>query len=125
MDLKTRLASLLNSGELTLTSTHSRLSFPIIERMYKKMCIKLPFLDIQVVDGAIINGHHRYLAALLADYELGRCKGIRTAAKHDFDWKVVTLEDHDWNDPQVVNSFHIMDAEYLGISLEELLKRIE
>jgi len=114
----------MHSGEIKLVSTHSRLSFPIIARMYRKMIINVPFTDIQVADDAIINGHHRYLASLLANYNLTHALGIRSQAKLNVDWKSVVLEDADWDLPEDIEKFNKEDARYVGISLEDFMERI-
>jgi len=124
-DLKERLILLMNSGQIELVSTHARLSFPIIERMYRKMVAEVPFTDIQVAGSAIINGHHRYLAALLANYQLSRAAGIRSEAKLNVDWKAVILEDADWDLPGDVERFNAEDARYCGMGLGEFLERIK
>ena len=56
----------LSESEKDLKSTHSILCFPIINRIYKKMSIGIKFPSIKVDGDLIIDGHHRYLASLLA-----------------------------------------------------------
>ena len=50
-----------------LKSTHERLCFPVIKRLYTKMKIGIKFSGIKVDGDLIIDGHHRYLASLLAE----------------------------------------------------------
>jgi hypothetical protein len=123
--IKEKLIKLMRGGNIELISTHVRLSFPIIERMYRKMIINVPFRSISVVGGAIMNGHHRYLASLLANYNLDRSNGIRSLAKSDVDWSTVILEDVDWDTAEDVEKFNKEDAKYLGITLEELLEKVK
>jgi hypothetical protein len=68
--MKEQLIELMHSGKLELISTHEHLSLPVIERIHKKMTLKLLFGSIQVAENVIINGHHRYLASMLANYTL-------------------------------------------------------
>lgn len=121
MNIKEQLLEIMNSGQLELGSTHQNLSLPIIERIYKKMKLNLSFGSIQVVDGIIINGHHRYLASKLANFPLDQVPGSKSIAKELYDWKNVLLEDDDWDTEQELNHWNELDAKYNNISLEELL----
>jgi hypothetical protein len=96
MSLKIELEHLFKSGKIELVSTHEHLSIPIIERIYKKMKLKLNFGSIQVDQGVIIDGHHRYVASLLAKHQLEQVPGIKSQAKNTFDWTAVKLLDEDW-----------------------------
>ena len=89
MNLKDRLLELIKNGELEMNSTHKALSLPIIERIYNKMMLNIQFDSIQVDKGVIINGHHRYLASRLANFNLDQVPGIKTAAKELIDWQNV------------------------------------
>jgi hypothetical protein len=42
--------------KLELKSTHSRLCFPIIDRIYRKMLVGIKFSPIKVDEGIIIDG---------------------------------------------------------------------
>ncbi|WP_297337994.1 hypothetical protein [Algoriphagus sp.] len=71
MDFENEILSLIKTGKLDLISTHKHLSIPVIKRIYKKMKLKLIFDSIQVDnENVIINGHHRYIASKLADFNL-------------------------------------------------------
>ena len=79
--MKKKLIELMKMDDHTLISTHEQLSFPVVERIAKKMLIGLTFGSISVDENVIINGHHRYLASLLTGYKLDQVAGIKTAAK--------------------------------------------
>jgi hypothetical protein len=121
--IKEQLIELMRSGEIELISTHEQLSLPVIERIYKKMMLGLLFGSIQVAENAIINGHHRYLASLLADYTLDQTPCIRPRAKTNFDWTSVKLVDNDWDTEAKIKALNCQDAKYNDISLEELLEK--
>lgn len=59
----------IKKNEIELKATHAKLCLPIINRLYKKMATGIKFSNIKVADGLIIDGHHRYLASLLADFK--------------------------------------------------------
>jgi hypothetical protein len=125
MGVKNELDQLFKSGSIELVSTHEHLSIPIIERIYKKMALKLKFGSIQVEKGVIINGHHRYVASLLTKYQLEQVPGIKSQAKNTFEWTAVKLLDEDWDTPAKVKLLNEEDAKYNGMSLEELLEKIK
>ncbi len=56
--------------KIDLKSTHGKLCFPIINRIYQKMLVGIKFPSIKIDDNLIIDGHHRYLASLLANTDL-------------------------------------------------------
>ncbi|MBX7125189.1 MAG: hypothetical protein K1X47_05815 [Cyclobacteriaceae bacterium] len=109
---------------MDLISTHESLSFPVIARIFKKMKIGLQFGAIQVVDNAIIDGHHRFVAAQLANYSLDRIQGIRSLAKVNYEWQTVQFIDVDWDTAAKVEMLNKMDARLNNITLDELLARI-
>jgi hypothetical protein len=125
MSLKNELDQLFKSGTIELVSTHEHLSVPIIERIYKKMTLKLKFGSIQVDKGVIIDGHHRYVASLLAQCYLEQVPGIKSQAKNTFEWAAVKLLDEDWDTPAKVKLLNEEDAKYNGMSVEELLEKIK
>lgn len=124
MNIKSELDELFKSGKIELISTHGHLSVPIIERIYKKMMLNLKFASIQVDKNVIVNGHHRYVASLLAGYQLEQVPGIKSQAKSTFDWTTVKLLDDDWDTAAKVELLNEEDARYNGMSLEELLEKL-
>ena len=119
-DIKNKLFGLIQSEKIELVATQTKISLPIVERMYRKMTAGVSFADIQIVDNAIMNGHHRYLASLLAGYALGRYKGLRPDVKKNVDWKDIHVDGNDWDQPEEIARFDAEDAKLLGISVEEL-----
>jgi hypothetical protein len=119
---KENVAELLVKGDMDLQPTQSELSFPIIKRLYSKMSISLLLRDsIQVCDDLIIDGHHRYIAAILAGYKLSRVPSLMSSAKQLGEWKDVTLVDTDWDSASDINTFNEEDARYNGLTLEEIV----
>lgn len=125
MNLKNRLFEMMNSGQLELGSTHRKLSLPVIERIYKKMRLQLQFSSIQVNEGVIINGHHRYLASKLANYDLEIVQGIRSSAKELINWTNVELVEDDWDTEAKIRLLNEEDARYNDMSLEDLLAQLD
>lgn len=81
MSTKQQLLNLIKSNKIELISTHNKLSFPVIERIYKKMTLGIKFQGIKIEGKVIVDGHHRYLASLMAEIELEKYPSYTTRAK--------------------------------------------
>jgi hypothetical protein len=123
--MKENLTQLLQSGKLTLISTHERLCFPIIVRIAKKMSIGLTFNAISVDDKLIVNGHHRYLASVLVGYKLDQIPCPKTSAKEAIDWKLVKLVDEDWDTDAKIRMLNEEDARYNDLSTDDLIRKLK
>jgi hypothetical protein len=115
----------LKEGKIALRSTHGKLCFPIIKRIYKKMSIGIKFPCIKVDGDLIIDGHHRYVASLLVDYKLDIAPSFKTSATVESQWNVVVLDVDDWDTDAKIRMLNEEDAKYNGIEIDiinELIK---
>ena len=104
------LQKLLWEGQLELKSTHFRLCYPIISRIYWKMRFGIEFQGIKVDGDLIIDGHHRYLASLIAGISLDRYPSFRTSATEVSEWSIVRLETEDWETEDEIEEWNEKDA---------------
>jgi hypothetical protein len=111
---------LITEGHVKLKSTHDKLCYPIIARIYTKMKIGIKFSGIKVDGDIIIDGHHRYLASLIAGVSLDIFPSSRTSATTVTDWESVVFDDEDWDTEAKVLMLNEIDAKFNGISLEKL-----
>jgi hypothetical protein len=114
------LLNFVKKNNIDLKSTHERLCFPILNRLYKKMRIGLKFSAIKVDGDLIIDGHHRYLASLLADVHLEKHPSQRTSATKVTEWDVVAFAEDDWDTHAKILFLNELDACYNGITLEKI-----
>jgi len=112
----------LDSAGLNLRSTHPTLCLPIINRLYKKMTMGIRFSEIKVADDMIIDGHHRYLASLLAKVELERIPSRATSAITITAWSDVVFSDEDWDTEAKIKMLNELDAVYNDVPLDEILR---
>ena len=119
------IVDLLSENEIELSSTHTRLSLPIINRIYKKMLANIKIPAIKVEGNFICDGHHRYVASLLAKYQLERISWVSTSATTVIDWKTVSFDEGDWDTPEEVNLRNRQDAEYNNIPIEEIVELLK
>jgi hypothetical protein len=119
------LIEYLRNNNIQLIPSHEKLCFPIIERIFRKMSIGLKFSSIRVSDQLIIDGHHRYLASLLASFSLEQTDCIKSSSKTAFKWESIELVDVDWDTEAKIEMLNREDAKYNDMTLEELLKKLK
>lgn len=85
------------------------------------MCAGIQFASIKVDSQLICDGHHRYIASLLANFHLERIPGSVTSATTIVLWELVSFEEEDWDTPVKINMLHKQDADYNNIPIEKIL----
>jgi len=89
------------------------------------MSLGIKFLDIKIVDDCIIDGHHRYVASLLAENNLGIVPGVKTSATIVYEWIDVIFDDNDWDTEAKIVMLNEEDAKYNAIELEKLIELLK
>ena len=115
----------IKKNEIELKATHAKLCLPIINRLYKKMATGIKFSNIKVADGLIIDGHHRYLASLLADFKLETVISSSTSATKITDWIAIDYVDEDWDTQAKIKMLNEEDAKYNEISIEKIIELLK
>jgi len=110
----------LSDNVIEIKSTHNRLSVPVINRIYKKMRLGIDFSGIKVENGLICDGHHRYLASLIANYDIDRIPYRATSATMVIDWNDVVFDHEDWDTEAKIRMLNEQDAQYNKIAIEKL-----
>ena len=123
---KIALETLLINGNIELNPSQNSVSFPIIERIYKKMINGISIRKGILVseDLVIVDGHHRYLASLFANVELATSIAPLSLAKEMIDWEAVKVDDADWDSKKNIDKHNELDAYCNGITTEQLLELI-
>ena len=112
------IKSFVNSGNIPLTATQTKLCIPIIFRMCQKMTHGIKFDEIKVCGDLIIDGHHRYLSALMTNFDIGKVESNATSATRATKWKEVEFDEKDWDTPARIAHLNEQDAKYNGLELE-------
>jgi len=89
------------------------------------MSAGIKFTGIKVENSLICDGHHRYIASILAKFPLERIPGSTTAATTTVDWKSVTFEEEDWDTPAKINMLNEQDAKYNNIPVEQIVELLK
>jgi len=123
--MKINKALILNKiagSDFTLSPTQSKISIPILERIYKKMANEIQFGPIWVFDEKlIIDGHHRYIASLLADFNLEHTSTIRVPEVHiELKWKDVVFVNEEWDTEANINRLNEEDAKFNKMTIEQI-----
>jgi hypothetical protein len=119
------IEELLKCSDFELQATQHRLSFPILLRLYTKMKSGIRFEDIKVHGNLIIDGHHRYIASIVANYKLGVVPYPSTSATRSTFWREVSLDMNDWDTTAEILKHNKYDALYNSIDLSEISKILE
>ena len=112
------IKSYISSNEIALISSHKRLSIPVIRRISNKMRIGIKFDEIKVCDCIIIDGHHRYISALLAEIEIGKIKSLKSSATKECKWNDVEFDENDWDTDSKIQYLNEKDAEYNQVDIQ-------
>ena len=112
-------------NKIELTSTQQKICLPIINRIFKKMAAGIRFPVIKVENNLICDGHHRYIASILANYPLERITGNITSATSTVPWESVIFEDEDWDTVAKIKMLNENDAKYNNISIEEIAELLK
>jgi hypothetical protein len=108
----------LKNQELKLKPRQSKLSLPILQRIYMKMKGGVPFKDIQVYEGLIVNGHHRYICAKMAGTELAEQPWHRPGNGPAWSWEQVMIDTVDYDTKEEVQKHNEREAFLLGLDLK-------
>ena len=119
------IQDLIHKNEIELSSTHTKLCVPIINRIYRKMLVGIKFSGIKVENNLICDGHHRYLASLLANFTIERVPTSGTSATRLVEWKLVVFEDKDWDTQAKINMLNEQDANYNNIPIEKIVELLK
>ena len=111
----------ISKNKIELFSTHTKLCVPIINRIFLKMLVGINFSGIKVENNLICDGHHRYLASLLANISIERIPTMITSATTAINWDLVIFEDADWDTQAKIDMLNDEDAKYNNISLAKII----
>lgn len=84
------------------------------------MIIGIKFSGIKVDGDVIIDGHHRYLASLLAGITLDIYPSNKTSATKVSDWKTVSFVEEDWDTEAKILILNQIDADFNEMTIAEL-----
>jgi hypothetical protein len=112
-----QLKEFLNSNEFEFKPIQSKLCFPIIKRIYHKMKLGIPFENINVKDGLLVNGHHRYICSLLLKKEIGINPWQYSLKETNLKWSQIEIDQTDWDTKDMIDRHNSKDAAISGLNI--------
>jgi len=85
-----------------LKPSQARLCLPVLKRIMDKINRGAKFSAIHVVDGLIINGHHRYISYSFLNLPIETTTWRKGQATGPKSWNEVVVEVEDWDKPEDV-----------------------
>lgn len=127
MDItKRNVLQLIQDKQLDYKPNQDKISLPIINRIYKKMSKSIIFPPIKISGDLIIDGHHRYISAVLANFDIGIIKDYpRPSYLNNFDWKDVTVLEDDFDTQIKIKLLNQEDAKYNNLDYDDILEIIK
>ena len=119
------LLDFIQNNSIELRSTHAKLCLPIINRLYKKMAIGITFSSIKIADSLIIDGHHWYVASLLANSQVEKTRSSTTSATLPIDWLLVEFVEEDWDTQAKIQMLNEEDARFNNVSVEKIAELLK
>jgi hypothetical protein len=119
---KAAIEKLIDNNDLKLKATQPKLCLAIVNRIFQKMQIGIKFPPIKVYSGCICDGHHRFVAAVLANYEIESIPTQPTSATTTVPWHSVILDETDWDTLEDINLWNQQDAIYNNVPLEKIVE---
>jgi hypothetical protein len=119
------IINFIDKHSIEYRSSQKKLCLPIISRLYKKMKNGIQFTEIKIDDGLICDGHHRYIASLLANVNIATTHSFRTSTSQEIFWHSVTFDENDWDSTAKIDLLNQQDATYNDISLETLMEMLK
>lgn len=89
------------------------------------MCAGIIFPDIKAKRNLICDGHHRYIASLLANFTIGRIPANITSATTLVPWVSVIFEEDDWDTQAKIKMLNEQDAFYNNVSIERIIEILQ
>lgn len=89
------------------------------------MSIGIKFSGIKVESNLICDGHHRYIASILARFPLEVIPGTVTSVTIAVQWESVIFEEEDWDTAAKINMLNEQDADYNNIPIAQILELLK
>ncbi len=86
----------LREGKFEYSSTHKKVYFPILERIYNKLVDGKRFEGIKIEDSIIVNGHHRYICLKFLNLEVETIDWKRSPFTEIISWDSVEIDITEW-----------------------------
>lgn len=87
----------LQKNKLPLFASQVEVSFPILNRIHRRLKEGKRFSAIQVDKDLIVNGHHRYVCLSILGIEVGQSSWTRNSSSEIICWSKIVVDECDWD----------------------------
>ena len=87
----------LQKTKLPLFASQNAVSFPILNRIHRRLKEGRRFSAIQVDQDLIVNGHHRYVCLCILGLEVEHSKWMRNSNSEVICWSKIVVDEEDWD----------------------------
>ena len=88
----------LSRSAFDLRASQAAISFPIIQRIHRRLQQGYKFRKIKVLDGVIIDGHHRYICLSMLQMKVESVKaGKNITMLNIVQWAAVFVDQKDYD----------------------------
>lgn len=108
-----------------LQATQFAICLPVINRISRKMKHGIRFDEIKVCDNLIIDGHHRYVSALLANKPIGSVTTSKSSVTTPYDWSEIQIVIEEWDTKEKIEKLNKDDADFNDLTLSEIIRILE
>jgi hypothetical protein len=119
------IRAFIRDNNMELRCTQTEICTPLVNRLYKKMINGLRFKGIRVCEGLICDGHHRYLAALLAGVPLDVDPWLKSGATAAIEWHSVSFTEDDYDTLEEIMEWNEEDADFNNISIDSITSMLQ
>ena len=86
------------------------------------MTVGIKFSAIKVENNLICDGHHRYIAAVLSNFNLEIVIGKVNSATNSISWESIIFEEEDWDTIAKIKMLNEQDADFNNIEFEKIIE---
>ena len=96
----------LSSTSFGFTPNQEKISFPVLQRIHRRLQNGHRFNPIKVtIDGIISDGHHRYVCLSILGIEIETVKAGKNHNKSVYQWQNIFLDTIDYDGPANIKKF--------------------
>lgn len=100
------VSKFLKETEFKFKPGQDKVSYPKIERIHRRLCKGLTFSAIKIVDGQIIDGHHRFICLSLLGMEIDTVPGGKNITENlEFSWEGMIVETTDYDSESEIKEY--------------------
>ncbi len=96
----------IKNTPLNYLAIQPSVSFPILQRIHRRLQNGCNFSPIKINEGIIVDGHHRYICTLILERKVEEVPGGENATKQvTYEWSKVLVDEADFDTEDERNDY--------------------